>query len=75
MSHTVTIIFGDAAVRAFNNGERSRAELQNLGDIVERTFSSKIEANAYLMGIDDADGWLDSMVLEDAVLTEDELER
>ncbi|GAB6013556.1 hypothetical protein [Viscerimonas tarda] len=68
---SVTIIFGTEAVREYeDSGEIPSEEwLEANGGVVdEKTFKSQGLMNAYLEGLNDADGWLDTLVLDEFMI-------
>ena len=53
-------MFGESACRAFlDNPRTSKAELQKLGDVRKIGFNSEEERNAYIQGLEDAQGWIE----------------
>ena len=65
----MTIIFGEYAAKAYcNGGVEEMAEHMSEGQLTVREFDTEAERRAYIMGIDDSDGWLGAAVLskEDA---------
>lgn len=59
---TVTAIFGEAAVKEFDTTGQIPSEkwlTDNGGVVEEKTFRTQEEYNAYIEGINDADGWSD----------------
>jgi len=63
----VTVIFGENAAQAYmNDGVDGLCEFIDEGQLVRMTFDTLAERRAYISGIDDADGWLGSAVLEDS---------
>lgn len=61
IKEVVTIVFGEEAVDAYYDcGLKGlQAAIENGdGRVVKREFDTKEEAQAYLLGIDDMDGWL-----------------
>ena len=62
----VTIIFGEYAAKAYiNDGVEGILEHYDEGQLAVREFDTKAERDAYVKGVDDADGWLGSAVLSD----------
>ena len=57
--HAVTLVFGEAAVRARADGVRSHERLNALGEVQTRTFASQAERDAFLAGVNAAIGWND----------------
>ena len=67
--YKATIIFGEYAAKAYcNGGVEEMAEHMGEGQLTVREFDTEAELWAYIMGIDDSDGWLGATVLskEDA---------
>ena len=67
--YKATIIFGEYAAKAYcNGGVEEMAEHMDEGQLTVREFDTEAERRAYIMGIDDSDGWLGAAVLskEDA---------
>ena len=67
----MTIIFGEYAAKAYCNGgveEMAERIGEAQGQLTVREFDTEAERRAYIMGIDDSDGWLGAAVLskEDA---------
>lgn len=64
----VIIVFGEEAVDAYYDcGLKGlQAAIENGdGRVVKREFNTKEEADAYLLGIDDMDGWLAYETIEE----------
>jgi len=65
--YEVTVIFGENAAQAYiNDGVDGLCEFIDEGRLVRMTFDTLAERRAYISGINDADGWLGSAVLEDS---------
>ncbi|MBQ8713105.1 MAG: hypothetical protein IJ551_09860 [Prevotella sp.] len=65
----VTIIFGENAAKAYmSGGVEEMSEHMSEGSLAVREFDTEAERKAYIMGVDDSDGWLGAAVLskEDA---------
>ena len=63
----ITVLFGSDLIREYSDtGEiPSEGWISNNGGVVEtKSFNSKPELDAYIEGLNDADGWLDSLVLD-----------
>ena len=60
----VTVILGKMATMAYADGERDLALLAAVGTIKEERFESLPEMNAYIQGIQDATGFLNSLIIE-----------
>lgn len=63
----VVVVFGTDAVDAYSrawddNEQVSESKLEELGCVVRRSFETKEELNAYMMGISDSDGWLSNII-------------
>ena len=66
MKYKVTVIFGEYAAKAYmNNGVDGLIAHQSDGQLKEREFETEAEMKAYIMGIDDTDGWLGAAVLSE----------
>jgi hypothetical protein len=64
---SVTVLFGSDLILEYETtGEIPSEEwlMENGGVVDTKTFKSQELMNAYLEGINDADGWLDSLVLD-----------
>jgi len=61
------VVLGEGPVREYTwNGLRALKEcLSSEGRIVKRIFDTEEERKAYIKGIDDATGWLESCVIDD----------
>lgn len=62
------VIFGETAANAY--GWEDMKKMCSLvregeGSLSVREFGTEAERNAYILGIDDADGWLGAAVLSD----------
>ncbi len=68
--HQVNVLFGDEAVSRWNDGQRSREELTEIGSIETVTFDTQAEVNAFRMGLSMMDGWAGYQVLEDEEVEE-----
>ena len=67
-NYSAIVVFGERAVNCYMNDNIQSIEdsINGLdGSIIKRSFSTQEELNAYIKGLDDADGWLDSAVLDD----------
>lgn len=66
MKYKVTIIFGEYAAKAYmNDGVEGIRDHYGEGQLTVREFDTEAEKKAYIMGIDDSDGWLGAAVLSD----------
>jgi len=64
--HRVTVIFGEYAAKAYmTDGVDGIREHYDEGQLTVREFDTEAERKAYIMGIDDAYGWLGAAVLSD----------
>lgn len=71
-SKSVTVIFGEEAVKKFvwefdeefSEEFERQLEEEDWGSILTNEFDTEAERQAYLQGIDDAQGWLDVCVVE-----------
>ena len=64
----VVVVYGEVA-SLYNNEmwTELRESIKNYdGECVRRKFATKEEADAYIKGVDDSDGWLDYAVVEKA---------
>lgn len=63
----VIIVFGENCAKAYMFGgfDEMRKKLDE-GQLVRRVFDTKEERDAYIRGIDDADGWMGSAVMDKA---------
>ncbi len=62
--YEVFVVFGEYCARAYmEEGLKGVRRKLDEGTIVKRSFGSKAERDAYIMGIDDADGWMGSAVI------------
>lgn len=62
-----TVIFGEDAVRRYDETCKppsARWLEQNGGIVDEKTFRTKEEFNAYCEGVNDTDGWMESVILD-----------
>lgn len=54
------VVFGESACRAFlDNPRTSKSKLKELGYVSKIGFNSEEERNAYIQGLEDAQGWLE----------------
>lgn len=66
MKYRVTVIFGEYAAKAYmNDGVEGIRDHYDEGQLAVRVFDTEAERRAYIMGIDDSDGWLGAAVLSD----------
>jgi len=63
--HRIAVVYGVAATRLFHDGERDAAALSQVGKFKEYTFETVQELNAFILGVEDATGYLDSLFIED----------
>lgn len=61
---TTTIVFGDIASKRYAEGETDDEKLEEVGSVQTFTFNSAAEQQAFLDGVDAANGWLDYAVKE-----------
>lgn len=61
----ITVVFGIAATRAYADGERSAAVLNKFGRTQTFTFNSTGELNSFVLGVDEATGYQDMLVIDD----------
>lgn len=64
--YSATVIFGERAAKAYMNGgvQEMRNHIDE-GQLVRKVFDTEAERKAYIAGIDDADGWYGSAVIDD----------
>lgn len=66
MKYKVTVIFGEYAAKAYmSDGVAGIEEHLDEGQLSVREFDTEAERKAYIMGIDDADGWLGAAILSE----------
>lgn len=61
--YKVSVVFGSDATREYWNGA-SVKKLKELGSVVKRSFDTEEELNAYKLGLEDYDGYLEYTVME-----------
>jgi hypothetical protein len=61
----LTIVFGLAATRAYQGGERDQEVLNRIGRFKYFSFDSLEEMNAFILGIEEAVGYLDTHFVDD----------
>lgn len=61
----ITVVFGVAATRAYHDGERDEEVLNKIGRIKTFKFTTLEGLNAFLLGVDEATGYLDTHFVED----------
>lgn len=66
----VVVVFGADAVSEYveawdNNEQISEGRLEELGCVVRRSFKTEAEKKAYLLALEDADGWWENTVAEE----------
>lgn len=59
------VIYGTDAVDAYNSGETSVEALEGLGQVKFYQFPSVAELNAFIMGVEQAQGALDALPVDD----------
>ena len=69
----VVVLFGESASKMYNenfdeDNPISESELEEFGCVVRRSFESEAECNAYLMALEDSDGWDDYIIAEERFL-------
>ena len=62
--HKIYVVFGIEATRAYSGGERDPEVLNRVGKLREYVFDTLKEMNAFIQGVEDATGYLDSMLIE-----------
>jgi len=63
--HRVDVIFGLDAVDAYNAGQTSTAALRRCGTVKYYEFTTVFELNAFVLGIEEAQGALDALAVDD----------
>lgn len=63
--HRVYVVFGVEATRAYIEGERDLAVLNQRGRFATFTFDTVGELNAFIKGVEEATGYLDTLMLEE----------
>ena len=66
----ITVIWGEMAVRQYEEGETSREVLTNGGCIDTYQFQTHADLDLAMRLMADADGWNDSVVVEGVELTD-----
>lgn len=62
------VVFGEDAAKAYANGDMKHMYglIRNCdGSLLQREFDTEAERKAYIMGIDDMDGWFGAAVLSE----------
>ena len=62
----ITMIFGEGAVRKYDESKELPSQewlLDNGGVVDEKAFRTEAEYNAYVAGVNDADGWTDYRII------------
>lgn len=63
--YEVVVVFGEYCAKAYiNEGFEGMRNHLDEGSLVRRVFDTRAERDAYIKGIDDADGWLGSAVMD-----------
>ena len=62
---SLLIIYGHEASMAYEDEERDEVVLSNLGKLVRHKFKTLQERNAFIQGVDEATGYLHSIVIEE----------
>lgn len=63
---SVVVIFGEGAAKGYMyDGLKGLQERISEGALIKRQFDTQAEMDAYIKGIDDADGWLGSAIIDD----------
>lgn len=65
--HRINVILGTDAVSAYCAGENRFAVLRNLGPVTSHDFCSLREMNAFMYGVDMAQGFKDAMAVDDLI--------
>lgn len=63
--HEITVVFGLQAVDAYHDGEYSAEALRRLGAIKSYRFATIPELNAFIHGIEEGQGYLDAIAVDD----------
>lgn len=63
-SHSLLVIVGQLATTEYEAGERDEKILAALGAVHRRKFANTPEMNAYIQGVEDAVGYMDSLIIE-----------
>lgn len=63
--HECAVIFGIDAVDAYEDGETSVEALSRLGQVKFYEFNSIPELNAFIRGVEEAQGALDALSVDD----------
>lgn len=63
--HECAVIYGTDAVDAYHGGQTSFEALQGLGQVKFYEFATIPELNAFLKGVDAAQGALDALPVDD----------
>lgn len=66
--HDCAVIFGVDAVDAYNTGVTSVEELKEKGAVKFYSFPHVDELNAFILGIEEAQGALDALPVDDLTL-------
>ena len=61
----LTVVFGIGATRAYADGQRDRSELNKAGRIKTFNFNTLEELNAFVLGVDEATGYQDTIVVDE----------
>lgn len=69
----VVVVFGEEASRAYaqaweNEVPISESKLEEFGCVTRRSFDTESERAAYLMALEDSDGWYDYVIAEERLL-------
>ena len=57
MTHKIKLVMGESAARIHSDGAPDSV-VEEYGDIIERTFETEAELKAYLLALEDLDGWM-----------------
>jgi len=63
--HECAVIYGLPAIEAYHDGETSLEVLKTLGRVKFFDFPSVVELNAFIKGIEEAQGVLDALPVDD----------
>lgn len=62
---SVTIVFGESAVRKHADGEVNITKLSEFGSVGTFEFDTDAEMSAFMLGVAAAEGWLDACIYEE----------
>lgn len=62
--HDVHVVYGRAATRAYAEGERDPNVLNQMGYFRRHSFDTVEELNAFIMGVEEATGHMESLLID-----------